>query len=129
MDAANDGATAVEVEDVALPAGDGSRVMVRIFRPVDVDGGLPVVLYLPDPVGPDDGLPRELARADRVAVLVPESARDVETSRELLRWIVTEGARRGLDGNRIALMGDGLAAELALRAQVPLWPRPTPTAP
>jgi hypothetical protein len=72
---------------------------------------------------------RELARTERVAVLVPESTSDIETVRGLLSWIVAEGARRRLDGARIEVMGDGMAAELAIRAQVPLRSGPTPPEP
>lgn len=119
----------VEVEDVAMPSGNDGRVMVRIFRPADIEGGLPVVLCLQDPPGPADWMARELARTERVAVLVPESTSDIETVRGLLGWIVAEGARRRLDGARIEVMGDGMAAELAIRAQVPLRSGPTPPEP
>jgi acetyl esterase/lipase len=119
----------VEVEDVAIPAGDSGRVMVRIFRPAESQGPLPVVLYLPGPQALDDDAARELAVTEGVAVLVPESARDIETSHDLLHWIVAEGARRQLDGGHVALMGDGLVTELAVRAQLPLRPTPTPPAP
>lgn len=123
--------TDVEVEDLALPVGSRGRIMVRIFRPAKAEGALQAVLYLPDPAAMDEELARELARIAGVAVLVPddEAAQRIEASHELLRWIVAEGARRRLDGNRVAVMGDGLAAELALRAQVPLWPGPTRPAP
>ena len=117
MRAAADGRRAtVEVEDIALPAGGRGRVMVRIFRPSEVEGLLPVVLYLRDRAGADDRVARDLAARAQAAVLLPdeESDRYLETSYELLRWVAAEGARRRLDGTRIALVGDGPAAELAL---------------
>jgi len=118
----------VDVEDVALPLGPGRRTLVRIFRPGQAERALPVVLHLQlgaplrrrDDV-PGEWLARELAAGTGAAVLMPELApagrhrqREVlEQSYELLCWIAREGARRQLDGSRIALAGGGLGGSLA----------------
>jgi acetyl esterase/lipase len=106
----------VEVEDVALPLGERRRGLVRIFRPADSMGALPAVLYLGAQGAAGDQLARELAAGVPAAVLVPDDdlAGQLTAGRELLRWIVAEGARRRLDGSRLALIGDRAAAELAL---------------
>jgi acetyl esterase/lipase len=108
------GAVVVEVEDVALPA-DGSRaVLVRIFRPPDAEGILPVVLYVAERLRADDSQARTLAVEARAAVVVPERdfSGEAESGYEVLRWIASQGARRRLDGSRIAVVGDGRADEL-----------------
>jgi hypothetical protein len=104
----------VEVEDVALPTGGPGGALVRIFRPPEVVSALPVVLYLADRAGADDELARALAARSRTAVLVPEEelSRDLESSYLLLCWIAAQGARRRLDGSRIAIVGNGRAADL-----------------
>lgn len=120
MSAAMDGGRGtIEVEDLALPTGDGGRAMVRIYRPPDVGGVLPVVLCLAEGLGADDWLARALAAGTRSAVVVPEElfSRDLESRYELLSWIAEEGARRRLDGSRIAIVGDGRAHELVQLAR------------
>jgi acetyl esterase/lipase len=102
----------VEVEDLALPAGGHGLVMVRIFRPQEAEGPLPVILFVDD-LATDDRVARELAAGAHAAVLAREDGGcDLETGYELLRWISAQGGRRRLDGSRIAVVGGGFAAEL-----------------
>jgi acetyl esterase/lipase len=124
----------VEVEDLAVPAGAGARVELRILRPAAAEGALPVVLYLrgDGARGGDrrvDDLPaRELAAGLGAAVVVPapgaqaaEHRGELEHAYAILCWVGREGGRRGLDGERIVLAGDAagesLCAELARLAE------------
>jgi acetyl esterase len=125
---------AVEVEDLAVPAGDGGRVELRIVRPAGSEGALPVVLYLggvearDGAARADDLAARELAAGFGAAVVLPSGgvaareqeaavvpAADLSAAEQeaplkqayaVLCWIGREGERRGLDGTRIVLAGD-----------------------
>jgi acetyl esterase/lipase len=123
------------VEDrwVTVPADVGD-VRVRIIRPPDAAGMLPVILYMHGGgwvlgnSGTHDRLVRELAVGTGAAVVFveydrsPEAAYPValEQGYAAARWIVREGAANGLDPERIAVAGDsvggGMTAALALMA-------------
>jgi acetyl esterase len=121
----------VEVEDVSMPVG----VMVRIFRNREAPKPTPVVLYLSDV--PTDGAeserngdgPRGLAAATGAAVLVPTSPPDagLEPLYAVLCWVAQQGARRWLDGSRVALAGEGMGAELCSRLALLARDRGTPS--
>lgn len=108
MGAREDCAGQVEVEDLALPRTSGGYVVVRIFRPRDVGGTLPVTLYLQgaDEVdGGADQTARALSAERRVAVLAPPTSA-LQEIYDVLRWVANDGHRRRLDGARIELAGD-----------------------
>lgn len=118
-------ASRVEVEDVALPVGVPSGVMVRIFRPRDAPQPTPVVLYLSDAAATtadehSDRQLRAMAVDSGAAVLVPElgPAPVLERLYEVLRWVAEQGQRRWLDGSRVALAGGGDGATLCARLSV-----------
>ncbi|MFH8753712.1 alpha/beta hydrolase [Streptomyces rimosus] len=109
----------VEEEWLALPAGDGNRIRVRILRPAGSDEPLPVVLYLHG-LGwmlTDAHAHRRLVAdlvlgADAAVVIpeydLPENARHpqaVERAYTVARWIARHGAQCRLDGTRIAVVG------------------------
>jgi acetyl esterase len=117
-----------------VPASVGD-VRVRIVRPPDVDGPLPVVLYMHGGgwilgnAGTHDRLVRELAVGARAAIafveytLSPEARYPVaiEQGYATVQWITREGGAHGLDPERIAVAGDSvggnLTAALALIAK------------
>jgi hypothetical protein len=115
----------VEVEDVSLPSGASSRVMVRFFRSEEAPRPAPVVVFLCEAVSGgaggerDDRLLRAIAADTRATVLVPRPAPDpsgeLESLNDLLRWIAQDGRRRWLDGTRVALVAGGIGAELCDR--------------
>ncbi|MFJ5933528.1 alpha/beta hydrolase [Streptomyces sp. NPDC093071] len=119
-------------EGVALPDVDEEWITVdagvrtRIVRPRGVAGPLPVVLYIHGAgwvfgnAHTHDRLVRELAVGTGAAVVFPEydlspEARypvAVEQNYTVARWIVREGAGRGLDGTRLAVAGDSVGGNM-----------------
>src|SRR3954453_5053989 len=116
-------------------AADVGDVRVRIVRPQDVHGALPVILYMHGGgwvlgnSGTHDRLVRELAVGAGAAVVFVEYDRSPEAQYPVAleqgyataQWIVREGARNQLDPNRIAVAGDSvggnMTAALTLMAQ------------
>jgi acetyl esterase len=124
------------VEDrwITVPADVGD-VRVRIVRPPDAVGTLPVILYMHGGgwvlgnADTHDRLVRELAVGTGAAVVFVEYDRSpeahypvaIEQGYATAQWIGREGATNQLDPERIAIAGDsvggGMTAALALMAQ------------
>jgi acetyl esterase len=124
------------VEDrwITVPA-DVGEVRVRIVRPPDAVGTLPVTLYMHGGgwvlgnADTHDRLVRELAVGTGAAVAFVEYDRSpearypvaIEQGYATARWIVREGAAHALDPDRIAIAGDSvggnMTAALALMAE------------
>jgi acetyl esterase len=118
-----------DVDDawVTVPGGPTGEVRARIVRPAGAEGVLPVILYIHGAgwvfgnAHTHDRLVRELAVGARAAVVFPEydlspEARypvAVEQNYAVARWIVTEGARHGLDAARIAVAGDSVGGNMS----------------
>ena len=118
---------------VTVPAEVGD-VNVRIVRPPDAVGTLPVTLYMHGGgwvlgnADTHDRLVRELAVGSGAAVAFVEYDRSpearypvaIEQGYATARWIVREGAAHQLDPDRMAVAGDsvggGMTAALALMA-------------
>src|SRR3954449_5322094 len=118
---------------ITVPADVGD-VRVRIVRPRDAIGTLPVILYMHGGgwvlgnADAHDRLVRELAVGAGAAVVFVEYDRSpearypvaIEQGYATARWIVREGAAHQLDPDRIAIAGDsvggGMTAALALMA-------------
>lgn len=138
------------VEDHAWPIGPTGITRVRILRPADCSGPLPVVLYfhgtgwvLGDP-GTHDRLVREIAGGAEAAVVfvdydrAPESRYPVaiEQCYAAVLHVTRNADSLDLDAHRIAVMGDGAGGNLVtaialmakerggppLRCQVLLYP-------
>jgi acetyl esterase len=123
------------VEDrwITVPA-DVGEVRVRIVRPPDAVGTLPVILYMHGGgwvlgnAATHDRLVRELAVGTGAAVVFVEYDRSpeahypvaIEQGYATAQWIVREGAANQLDPDRMAIAGDsvggGMTAALALMA-------------
>jgi acetyl esterase/lipase len=113
-------------EWVTVPADVGD-VRVRIVRPVHAPNELPVVLYVHGGgwilgnAGTHDRLVRELAVGAQAAVVFVEYDRSpearhpvaIEQAYATARWIVAEGAGRGLDAKRLAVAGDSVGGNMA----------------
>jgi acetyl esterase/lipase len=124
---------AVEERWITVPAGVGD-VRVRIVRPPDVEGTLPVILYMHGGgwvlgnADTHDRLVRELAVGTGAAVAFVEYDRSpeahypvaIEQGYATAQWITREGAANQLDPARLAVAGDsvggGMTAALALMA-------------
>jgi acetyl esterase/lipase len=118
---------------ITVPSEVGD-VGVRIVRPPDAAGTLPVILYMHGGgwvlgnADTHDRLVRELAVGTGAAVAFVEYNRSpearypvaIEEGYATARWIVREGAANQLDPDRIAVAGDsvggGMTAALALMA-------------
>jgi acetyl esterase len=123
------------VEDrwITVPAEVGD-VRVRIVRPPDAVGTLPVILYMHGGgwvlgnADTHDRLVRELADGTEAAVVFVEYDRSpeahypvaIEQGYATAQWIVREGDANQLDPDRIAVAGDSvggnMSAALALMA-------------
>ncbi|MEU5690701.1 alpha/beta hydrolase [Actinosynnema sp. NPDC020468] len=102
-------------------------VPVRIVRPVDARGSLPVLLYLHGGgwvfggVRSHDRLVRELAVGTGAAVVFPDYSRSpearypvaLEEVHAVARWVVAAGEAHGLDASRVAVAGDSAGGNLA----------------
>jgi acetyl esterase/lipase len=118
---------------ITVPAEVGD-VRVRIVRPPDAVGMLPVILYMHGGgwvlgnADTHDRLVRELAVGTGAAVVFVEYDRSpeahypvaIEQGYATAQWIVREGAANQLDPERVAVAGDsvggGMTAALALMA-------------
>jgi acetyl esterase/lipase len=123
------------VEDhwVTVPAEVGD-VDVRIVRPPDAEGPLPVILYMHGGgwvlgnAGTHDRLVRELAVGTGAAIAFVEYDRSpeahypvaIEQGYAVAQWIVDKGAAHELDPERMAVAGESvggcMTAALALMA-------------
>ncbi|MFJ9675352.1 alpha/beta hydrolase [Streptomyces sp. NPDC101221] len=114
-------------EWVTVQGGPTGSVQARIVRPADADGPLPVIIYIHGAgwvfgnAHTHDRLVRELAVGARAAVVFPEydlspEARypvAIEQNYAVARWIVTDGAAKGLDATRIAVAGDSVGGNMS----------------
>ena len=110
---------------VTVPADVGD-VPVRIVRPPDVVGRLPVILYMHGGgwvlgnAATHDRLVRELAVGAGAAVAFVEYGRSpeahypvaIEQGYATAQWIVREGAANDLDPDRIAVAGDSVGGNM-----------------
>jgi acetyl esterase len=113
------------VEDIRIPAADGTPLAARIYAPAG--DRLPVLLYLHGGgfvignLETHDSLCRQLALRSGSAVvaldyrLAPEHRFPVavEDAWAAMRWLAEEGATIGLDGTRLAVGGDSAGGTLA----------------
>jgi acetyl esterase len=111
---------------VTVPVEVGD-VRVRIVRPKDAAGPLPVILYLHGGgwilgnAGSHDRLVRELAVGAKAAVafveysLAPEAKypTQIEQAYGAAQWIVQHGDGEGLDPSRMAVAGDSAGGNMA----------------
>jgi acetyl esterase/lipase len=114
-------------EWVTVQGGPTGTVRARIVRPVGAAGPLPVVLYIHGAgwvfgnAHTHERLVRELAVGANAAVIFPEydlspEARypvAIEQNYAVARWVVTDGASKGLDATRIAVAGDSVGGNMA----------------
>jgi len=116
----------VEEEWITVPAEVGDA-RVRIVRPVDVAGPLPVIVYMHGggwilgSAATHDRLVRELAVGARAALLFVEYPNSpeahypvaIEQGYATAQWVVREGAANGLDARRMAVAGESVGGNMA----------------
>jgi acetyl esterase len=129
-DVQSGGPTGPEVDDewIVVEGGPTGSVDVRIVKPKGATGPLPVIVYIHGAgwvfgnARTHDRLVRELAVGTGAAVVFPEYDRSpehrypvaVEQNYTTARWVVTDGASKGLDGSRIAVAGDSVGGNMAI---------------
>ncbi|WP_340383979.1 alpha/beta hydrolase [Streptomyces sp. SS7] len=115
------------VEEWVTVGGPAGGVRVRIVRPAGVEGVLPVVLYIHGAgwvfgsAHTHDRLVRELAVGAGAAVVFPEYGLSpevrypvaIEQNFAVARWVVEEGASKGLDASRMAVAGDSVGGNMS----------------
>ncbi|MGW4403224.1 alpha/beta hydrolase [Nonomuraea sp. NPDC004702] len=117
---------AVDEEWVTVPGGPTGEVRARIVRPAGSTGALPVIIYIHGAgwvfgnAHTHDRLVRELATGAGAAVVFPEYDLSpehrypvaIEQNWTVARWIVTDGAAKGLDATRVAVAGDSVGGNM-----------------
>lgn len=118
---------AVAIEDRLVPGGPNGQVSVRIMRPPNASGPLPVLLYIHGAgwvfgnAHTHDLLIRKLAVGAHAAVVFPnfhlspeaKYPTAIEENYAVLKWIAEVGAAAGLDTTRIAVSGDSVGGNMA----------------
>lgn len=116
----------VEDEWITVSAEVGD-VRVRIVKPVGSAARIPVVLYVHGGgwvlgnAGTHDRLVRDLATGTDAAIVFVEYDRSpeaqypvaVEQIYATARWIMNDGAKKGLDASRLAIAGDSVGGNMA----------------
>lgn len=120
-------APAVDDEWITVDGGPTGSVRARIVKPAGVTGTLPVIVYIHGAgwvfgnAHTHDRLVRELAVGVHAAVVFPEYDLSpevrypvaIEQNYAVARWIVTDGASKGLDATRIAVAGDSVGGNMS----------------
>jgi acetyl esterase len=118
----------VDEEWITVEGGPTGSVPVRVIRPAGSSGDLPVILYTHGAgwvfgdAHTHDRLVRDLAVGVNAAVVFPEYDRSPEVkypvaneqSYTAAKWIASEGASKGLDSSRIAVVGDSVGGNMAI---------------
>jgi acetyl esterase len=116
----------VAEEWITVPAEVGDA-RVRIVKPVDSSGMLPVIVYMHGGgwilgnAATHDRLVRELAVGARAALLFVEYPNSpeahypvaIEQGYATAQWAVREGASKGLDASRMAVAGESVGGDMA----------------
>jgi acetyl esterase/lipase len=118
---------AVDEEWITVTGGPTGSVPVRIVKPAGASGPLPVIIYIHGAgwvfgnAHTHDRLVRELAVGVGAAVVFPEYSLSpevrypvaIEQNHTVARWVVTDGASKGLDASRIAVAGDSVGGNMS----------------
>ena len=116
----------IEEEWITVPAAVGDA-RVRIVKPVDSPGPLPVIVYMHGGgwilgnAATHDRLVRELAVGARAALLFVEYPNSpeakypvaIEQGYATAQWAIREGAAKGLDATRMAVAGESVGGDMA----------------
>jgi acetyl esterase len=117
-----------EIQDTTISGGPSGQVSIRILRPKGATGQLPVILYTHGAgwvfgnAHTHDRLIRELADGTGAAVvftnysLSPEVRYPtaIEEIYTVLEWVSQHGQENGLDGSRIAVVGDSVGGNMTI---------------
>jgi acetyl esterase/lipase/pimeloyl-ACP methyl ester carboxylesterase len=116
----------VDISDTRVPGGPSGEVPVRILRPRNATGLLPVIVYIHGAgwvfgnAHTHDRLIRELAVGVNAAVVFPAYSLSpeaqyptaIEESYAVAAWVAQHGAEQNLDPARIAIAGDSVGGNM-----------------
>lgn len=117
----------VEIEDRMIQGGPSGEVSIRILRPKNITGRLPVIVYIHGAgwvFGNNhthDRLIRELAVGAEAAVVFPNYSLSpearyptaIEEAYAVLQWVSEFGSGSGLETEQIAVAGDSVGGNMA----------------
>ena len=115
-----------EVEPHTIPGGPKGKISITVVRPIGTNGFLPVVMYfhgggwILGNFVTHQRLVRELAAGTGAAFVFvnytasPEAHYPVaiEEAYTATKWVAERGAELGLDGKRLALVGDSVGGNM-----------------
>jgi acetyl esterase/lipase len=118
----------IETQDLLLPTGPDGEVSVRILRPTNTPGHLPVVMYfhgggwILGNKNTHDRLAREIACGANAAVVFvnyspsPEAKYPIplEEAYAATKYIWEHGKELQLDSSRLAVVGDSVGGNMAI---------------
>lgn len=118
----------VDTQDLTIPGGPNGEIAIRIIRPKNISGSLPVILYIHGAGWVMGGnttherLMCDLAVQAGIAIvfvsysLSPEARFPVaiEESYAALQYIAAHGAKHNLDGSRLIIAGDSVGGNMAI---------------
>lgn len=132
---------AAVMDEITVPGGPSGEVSVRIVRPPDAPGTLPVILYIHGAGWvfgnghTHDRLVRELAVDAEAAVVFPNYSLSpearyptaIEESYAVAAWVAVYGEDQGLDGRRMVIAGDSVGGNMAIAVTLLAKERGGPT--
>ncbi|MNO25095.1 Carboxylesterase NlhH [compost metagenome] len=116
----------VDIEDLFIDGNSHRKVSIRILRPQNVTGKLPVILYIHGAgwvfgnSHTHDHLIRELAVRTEACVVFPEYSLSPEAKYpaaldeiyEVLQWIERQGEEKGMEINHLYVAGDSVGGNM-----------------
>ncbi|WP_149094244.1 alpha/beta hydrolase [Paenibacillus terrae] len=117
---------AADVEDLSISGGPSGEVKVRIVRPQQVTGNLPVIVYIHGAgwvfgnAHTHDRLVRELAVGAQAAVVFPEYSLSpeakyptaIEEIYAVVQWVAQHGREHGLKHDTLTVAGDSVGGNM-----------------
>ncbi|MEJ3718568.1 alpha/beta hydrolase [Paenibacillus polymyxa] len=132
---------AADLEDLSIPGGPGGEVKVKIVRPQQVTGDLPVIVYIHGAgwvfgnAHTHDRLIRELAVGSQAAVVFPEYSLSpeakyptaIEEIYAVVQWVVQHGREHGLKPDTLTIAGDSVGGNMTAAVTLLAKERSGPT--
>ena len=113
-------------EDITIPGGPSGKISIRIIRPANSTGKLPVVMYIHGggwilgSKNTHDRLVREIANGVGAAVVFVNYTRSpearypvaIEEAYTATKYIAENGMKMNLDSSRLAIAGDSVGGNM-----------------